>query len=252
MKPIIFFDLETTGVDLESDRIVQFSAIKVNAEFETIGEPKDVLINPEISISEEATAVHGITNEMVQGKPTFKQFALGIKTFFEGCDLAGYNILEFDVPLLAEEFARLGIKWPEPGTLYLDALRIFREKEKRDLAGAVKFYTGREIEAAHNALGDNISTISVLTAQMKRYEDLGAMTREQLSEYCIGDRKLDLAGKIGLNEAGEPIYAFGKDKGKTIKENPGFGLWMLKNKFTTNTKDVLREIMGYKSSIKLK
>lgn len=244
MKPLAFIDTETTGVDLVLDRIVEISVTKVSADLLTILETRTARINPGMKIPAAATAIHGITDEMVAGKPTFAQVSKSLFDFLAGCDLAGYNIANFDVPLMAEEFGRAGISFPEPGTIFIDACNIFKAKEKRDLSGAVLFYTGQKHEDAHGAEADNLATWKVLAAQLQRYPDLGAMSRKELERFCIGDY-VDLAGKIVRNEKGVPVYAFGKDIGKSVKENPGFALWMLKQSFPTNTKQVLKKILGY-------
>ncbi len=240
-KPICHIDTETTSVEVDSAKIVQICIIKMD----TLGQVLDKrtkLINPGIPIPAEATAVHGITDEMVKDAPTFQSLSKGIFDFIEGCDFAGYNIINFDVPLLAEEFARCNITWPPQDALFFDAMKIFHEKEKRDLTAAMKFYCGVELEGAHDAENDVLASAKVLAAQLTKYEDLKAMTPEQLSKFCMPQDRLDLAGKIVLKD-GEAVYNFGKDKGKSVKKFPGFGEWMLKNSFTSNTKNVVRSLI---------
>lgn len=243
MKPIIFFDLETTGVSVTKDRIVSISAIKCDEQYNVL-ESKNMLINPTIPIPAGATEVHGITDEMVKDQPTFQGYSKAMANWFSDCVLAGYNIRGYDVPLLSEEFARCNIAWPAPGYKIIDAFSIFKAREKRDLAAALRFYAGETLEGAHNAENDNLATMKVFKGQLAMYPDLREMTIDQIHDYCIlGKNCMDLAGKIGINEAGKPIYAFGKDVGKTIKENPSFALWMLKNDFPGETKTILREIL---------
>ena len=181
---------------------------------------------------------------MVATAPKFANLAKALLSFFDGCDLAGYNIVGFDVPMISEEFARCGIEWPAEDVRYIDAFKIFLEKEKRDLAGAARFYLNKDHTGAHDARVDVIMTVQVAAKQLMQYTDLAAMTPSQLSKFCTGERSIDLAGKIVLNEAGIPVYGFGKDKGKPVQENPGFGKWMLGQSFPTNTKNIIKKLIG--------
>ncbi len=246
MQPIIFFDIESTGVSTTKDRIVQLSVIKVDSTTYDIipGTKKNILINPTISIPKEATEIHGITDEMVKDKPTFKAYSASMITYFSDCVLAGYNIKRFDTLILSEEFNRCGISWPPADTKQIDVFRIFAINEKRDLAAAVKFYTGKTLEGAHDAENDNLATLEVFKGQMVMY---GNMTIDELDEYCCeGVRTLDLAGKIGINEQGDAYYTFGKSAGKLVKDDPGFGQWMLKSDFPNETKQVLIKLLTNK------
>lgn len=243
MKPIVFFDEETTGTDVCKDRIVQLATLKIFHSLNDEGERKNILINPGIPIPPEATAVHGITDEMVKDSPPFAMYAKGIAAYLSGCDLAGYNIVRFDVPLLAEEFERCGITWPEPGTKYFDACNIFKGKEERTLGAAVQFYCNRAHGEAHDALGDVLATRDVMVAQMRKYEDLADY--EAYNKFCTNPKAVDLAGKIELNDAGEPCFAFGKNKGKPVKSDGGYVSWMLGGDFPSSTKKILRQIMGW-------
>lgn len=243
-KNTIVFDLETTGTSTSNDRIVQFSATKVDGKFVPISEPKTILVNPTIAIPEAATKVHGITDMMVAGQPTFKQYANSIFSFMDGCNLAGYNIKNFDVPLLSEEFARCGIVFPTSEQRIIDAYKIFSIKESRDLAGAVKFYTGETFENGHDAGNDVKATLSVMVQQLVKYEDLQAMNEEELELFCNDGKKIvDIAGKLCYNDSGMICYAFGKDAGKVVKQNPSFGEWILKNDFPTETKKIIKSII---------
>lgn len=245
-KPIAWIDTETTGVDLEKDRIVEFGVIVTNEFLKPLADEKRILVNPGIPIPKEATDVHGITDEMVRDKPGFINYAKSLATYMGGCDIGGFNILNFDIPLLAEEFERAGVKgWPGPDTVFIDAYIIFREKEKRDLTGAVKFYMDADHGDSHNVLGDIRASIDVFASQKAKYADILEMDRAQLAAFCCPEPRLDLAGKIVLNDKGVAVYGFGKDKGKSVKANPGFGVWMLKQNFTENTKREVRKLLGY-------
>ncbi len=243
MKPIAFLDWETTGTDVVADRIVQMHITKVDPTSWDIIEERGTLINPGVPIPKGASDIHGITDDMVKDAPRFAQVAKSLYSFLRDCNVGGFNIINFDVPMLSEEFIRCEIEWPVMGTLFFDAYKIFADKERRDLTGAVKFYLQREMEGAHGAKADVHATIDIFKAQIDKYEDLKAMNLEELSKFCVGHNTVDLAGKIVLNEEGVPTYGFGKDKGKTIKDNPGFGFWMLKNSFPSETKKVLETIL---------
>lgn len=243
MKPLNVIDLETTGIETGKDRIVQVGVIKTDHTLLKVIAKKETLINPMIPIPKGATDIHGITDEMVKGMPTFAQIAKSLYEFLMDSNIAGYNILNFDVPMLSAEFERCGIIWPLFGTNFIDACIIFKERERRDLAAASLFYTGKEIEGAHGAAADCTTTLAVLRGQIEMYEDLAGLTMEGISAVCMGKR-VDLAGKLEFNEQGEPFYTFGKSKGKTVKEEPGFGNWMLGQDFIPyETKRVLREIL---------
>lgn len=238
----LFFDAETTGVSTTKDRIVQISTVKVDEQYNIIeGTKKTFLINPTIPIPAGATEIHGITDEMVKGKPTFAAYSQSMFVYFSDCILAGYNIKRFDVLMLAEEFNRCGISWPAPNTKMIDAFRIFVIKEKRDLSAAVKFYTGKEMEGAHDAEKDNLATLAVFKGQLEMYPELKEI---DIDEYCNeGVKTLDLAGKIGVNDKGEAFYTFGKCINVLVKDDPGFAQWMLKNDFPSETKKIINQIL---------
>jgi DNA polymerase-3 subunit epsilon len=241
-KPLCFLDLETTGTDAAKDRIASIAAV-INEG----GSASDVwleeLINPGIPIPAEATAVHGITNEMVAGKRTFKQAASTIHAFIRGCDLAGYNLLNYDLPLLWEEFHRVGITLDLSVVNVVDPCVVFREKEKRDLTAALLFYCAERHDGAHGARADVEATRKVLKAQLGRYHDLPQSIPE-LSAFCRQDRRVDLAGTIVLNDKSEPCYTAKRVRGVRVKDDPGFGTWMLRNDFPEETKIHLRRILG--------
>lgn len=241
-KPIIFLDLETTGTDIVTDRIIQLAALKTVDSIELAGEEKTVLINPGISIPKEATECHSITDEMVKDKPSFNQYAKSLFEFLNGSDYAGFNIIQFDVPMLSEEFARCSLEWPAKDATFYDAFHVFREKEKRDLTSAVKFYCNETHDGAHDALADVHAARKVMIAQTKIYLDID--TLEKYAAFCTNPNALDLDGKIVLNDNGHAVYGFGKDKGKLVKYNPSFGKWMLSQSFSSNTKNVVRSLIN--------
>ena len=242
-RPICFFDLETTGVDVANDRIVSVSVLKLNPDGTMDG--KSMVINPTIQIKEEATAVHGISNEMVKDKPTFRQISKALYGFFQGCDIAGYNSDTFDIPMLYEEFSRCDIEYPTPDVKNIDVFNIFKKKETRDLKAAVKFYCNRELEDAHNSDADTIACKDVFLAQLERYEKVQDKTVDEIMNFSKMDNRVDFAGKIVVDADGDYIYNFGKSKGNKVKNDTGFGEWMLKQSFITkNTKSVVRKILA--------
>lgn len=248
-RPIVIFDLETTGTDLSSDRIVQIACLKVSHDFSEIGELKNHLINPLVPIPEDATKCHGITNDHVKDKPKFIEIAKSLYEYLSGCDLLGFNSNRFDVPLLAEEFIRADpfYTFPDADTKLLDAYQIFASKEKRDLTAAYMFYCGKVMEGAHEAGNDLMATMEIFRSQLLRYEDINQMNVHELHDFCGGSVRVDLAGSIILNEEGVAVYAIGKDKGKSVVKNPSFAQWMLKTPtFCSNTKNVLKRMLNYK------
>ena len=236
-KPIIFFDLETTGTNITHDRIVEISIIKIMPN----GEEKEYTrrINPEMPIPAEATAVHHITDEDVADAPTFKQIATGIAQTFLGCDIAGYNSNRFDVPVLAEEFARAGVDFDFSKVRFIDVQTIFHKKEQRTLVAAYRFYCGKELDGAHSANADTRATYEVLKAQLDRYDDL-PNDMEELSRYSAPSRNVDLMGRIVLNDKDVPVINFGKYKGQPVTEvlrrDPGYYSWIMQGDFSGDTK----------------
>jgi DNA polymerase III subunit epsilon len=253
--PLCFFDLETTGVNITQDRIIEIAVIKLMPNGETIR--KSNLINPTIPITAESTAIHGISNEDVAGKPTFKEVAKEYLKFFEGADLAGFNILKFDMPMLVEEFLRAEIDFDYSRKKIIDAQRIFHMMEKRTLSAAFQFYCGKTLEEAHSAEADTQASMDVLLAQVQRYENkevtdnlgkkIGTITNsaEALSQLTAADL-VDLAGRMTKNEKGEAIFNFGKHKGKAVlkvfKDEPAYYDWMMNGDFALDTKRWLTKI----------
>lgn len=236
-KPIIFFDLETTGTNITRDRIVEISVIKIMPN----GEEREFTkrVNPEMPIPAEATAVHHITDEDVASAPTFKQLAGGLAKGFEGCDIAGYNSNRFDVPMLAEEFARAGIDFDFSRARFIDVQTIFHKKEQRTLVAAYRFYCNKELDGAHSANADTRATYEVLKAQLDRYDDL-PNDIEELSKFSAPNRNVDLMGRIVLNDKDVPVINFGKYKGQPVvdvlRRDPGYYSWIQQGDFSGDTK----------------
>lgn len=242
-NPVIFFDLETTGVNYTSDRIVEISYLKV---FPNGNETsKTMRINPEIAIPKEATEVHGITDDDVKECPTFKQVAKEIAADFEGADIAGFNSNRFDVPMLAEEFLRAGVDLDMTRHKFIDVQVIFHKMEQRTLSAAVKFYCGKELEGAHSADADTRATYEVLQAQLDRYPEL-QNDIAWLSDFSSHTNNVDFAGRIVYNEQGVEVFNFGKHKGipvvEVLRREPSYYSWIMQGDFTLNTKQVLTRI----------
>tara|TARA_R110002074_G_scaffold341758_2_gene512280 strand:- start:117 stop:944 length:828 start_codon:yes stop_codon:yes gene_type:complete len=242
-QPIVFFDLETTGVNIAKDRIVEISILKVFPNGNK--ESKTWLVNPEVEIPAESTAVHGITNEKVASEPTFKELATKVNEMIKGCDLAGFNSNRFDIPLLAEELMRVGIDFDMNGRKAIDVQVIFHKKEQRTLGAGYQFYCGRELEGAHGAEADTNATYEILLAQVDKYEDIGN-TVDALSEFSTHGERADFAGFILMNDDKQEIFSFGKYKGRTVEEvfieNPGYNNWIQNADFPLYTKKVLKGI----------
>lgn len=247
-KSLCVFDLETTGLQINTDRIVQIAIIKLTPSGEK--EELNQLINPEMSIPQEVVEIHGVSDEMVKNQPTFKEFAPVLMEFIGDADLAGYNSNKFDIPVLAEEFLRVGISFDFSFRKFIDIQNIFHKMEQRTLAAAYKFYCGEEMKNAHDALYDTQATLDVFSAQLQRYPDLKQDVNSLADFSRAGNYELiDLAGRLARNEKGEAMYNFGKHKGKTIKEvnkvEPGYFGWMTSDQtdFPRYTKECLRKEM---------
>ena len=243
-KPIIFFDLETTGVNISHDRIIELSYIKVYPN--GTEEEKSMRINPEMSIPAESTAIHHITDEDVADKPTFKQIAKELAKVFEGCDIAGYNSNRFDIPLLMEEFLRAGINIELSRQKFVDVQTIFHKMEQRNLTAAYKFYCNKDLANAHSAEADTMATYEVLKAQLDRYPNLKNDV-EFLSNFSSFNKNVDLMGRIVYNEQGVEVFNFGKYKGVSVKEvferrDPSYYAWMMNGDFALDTKRVITKI----------
>lgn len=242
-RPLAFFDLETTGVDVAQDRIVEISVIKLNPDGSE--EVLTELVNPGMPIPKESSDIHGITDEKVADKPTFKELAPKIKAFIGNADLSGYNCLKFDVPLMVEEFLRNDVDFEMKGRKVVDVQNIFHKMEQRTLVAAYKFYCDGDLTNAHSAEADTRATMEVLKAQVEKYDDLEGDV-QMLHEFSRRGKAVDFAGHIIENEKGEPIFNFGKNKGKTVvevlKTQPGYYSWMQDAQFPSYTKKVLTEI----------
>ena len=242
-KPICFFDLETTGIDITKDRIVEISILKVYPNGNK--ESKTWLVNPTIPIPKAASDVHGITDERVAGEPTFKELAKQIHNMIKDSDLAGYNSDRFDIPLLAEEMLRAEVDFDLGNRVSVDVQTIFHKMEQRTLSAAYKFYCGKDLIDAHTASADTNATYEILKAQLDRYDSLENNIKK-LSEFTYRKQIADFAGFIGYNDKGEEIFTFGKHKGKRVEdifdEEPGYFGWMLNADFPLYTKKVLTAI----------
>lgn len=242
-RPLVFIDFETTGVDVEKDRIVEIGFVKCVGDFNMTDSIHEV-VDPTIPIPTEATAVHEISDTDVAGKPTFKALAARVLDFISGCDIAGYNILSFDAPLLNNELIRAGLVWDYAGVNFVDACVIARRKEPRDLTWARKFYCGAEHEGAHGALADSKASAFVLQAQIERYTDV-PQTIEDLARYSNYDKSMaDLSGKFKINESGEIVFGFGKHRDKLARDEKDYLRWMLGADFAPDTKAIARKVLG--------
>ena len=243
-NPLVFFDLETTGINISKDRIVEVSFLKVDPNGKE--EIKTYRINPEMHIPEESTAIHGITDEDVKDCPTFKQLAKTLADYLEGCDMAGFNSSRFDVPMLAEEFLRAGVDFDMNKRKFVDVQIIFHRKEQRTLEAAYRFYCDKELDNAHSAEADAVATYEVLKSQLERYPDLVNDINALSKEFSSFNNNVDFAGRIVLNEKGAEVFNFGKHKGKAVAEvfekEPSYYAWMMKGDFPLNTKQVITKI----------
>lgn len=243
-KPLVFFDLETTGVNVAKDRIVEISLCKVMPNGEEI--IKTYVVNPEMPIPEEASLIHGIYDKDVVDSPTFKEVAKEISVFITGCDLAGYNSNRFDVPLLAEEMLRVGLEHDIKRHRLVDVQVIFHKMEKRTLEAAYKFYCNKELDNAHSAEADTVATYQVLKGQLEKYEDELENDIDFLSDFTTQKKTADFAGFIVYDENDKEVFNFGKCKGKLVEDvlrtDPGYFGWILNSDFPLYTKKVLTNI----------
>ncbi|HJZ40108.1 MAG TPA: 3'-5' exonuclease [Bacteroidales bacterium] len=242
-NPLIFFDLETTGIDIATDRIVELSFLKIYPNGEE--ESKTMRINPTVPIPAKVTAIHGISDEDVKDSPTFSEVARSLTRVFEGCDFAGYNSNKFDIPLLAEEFLRCDVDIDLKKRKFIDIQVIFHKKEQRTLSAAYKFYCDKNLEDAHSAEADTRATYEVLKAQLDRYQDL-ANDMDELSKFSSHNRNVDFLGRIVYDDDGTEVFNFGKYKGQPVEEvlkkDPGYYGWMMNGQFPLYTKNVLTSI----------
>lgn len=242
-NPLIFFDLETTGINITKDKIVEISYIKIypNGKKET----KTLRINPGVPIPPESTAIHHITDEDVADAPTFKEVAKELANTFEGCDIAGFNSNRFDLPLLSQEFLNAGVDVDFSRRKFIDVQTIYHKMEQRNLSAAYKFYCGKDLNDAHSALADTAATYEVLKAQLDKYPSLENSV-DFLSSFSTQNKNVDLAGRIIYNDKGVEVFNFGKYKGRSVEDvlqhDTGYYGWMMNGDFPLNTKQVLTRI----------
>jgi DNA polymerase-3 subunit epsilon len=244
IRPIAFIDLETTGIMISTDRIVEIAIVKVLVD--GTRQVKRKLINPLMPIPIGSSEIHGITDEMVKDAPSFKQVANEIKQFLENCDMGGYNSNRFDIPMLIEEFMRAGIEFSIDGRKLVDVQKVFHMMEQRTLSAAYKFYCQKTLEGAHSAEVDATATWEILESQVERYPQMGN-TVESIVKFTGEDDIVDFARRF-IKEKGIEIFNFGKHKGKPVtqvlKEEPQYYDWMMKGDFAMNTKQKLTEILN--------
>lgn len=242
-RPIVFIDLETTGINVSTDRIVEISALKINPN--GTEQWMTHLVNPEMPIPPRVSEIHGIKDSDVADAPTFREIAKNLVTFLEGCDMAGFNAIKFDIPLLAEEFLRTNVDFNFRKRKYVDVQVIFHKKEQRTLEAAYKFYCRKELKDAHSASADTQATYEVLKAQLDTYQDL-ENDIDKLADYSSYNNNVDFAGRIIFDKNGTEVFNFGKHKGRTVeeilREEPSYYSWMMKGDFPLYTKKILTEI----------
>lgn len=255
-NPIVFFDLETTGINIAADRIVEIALLKIHPDGSE--EEKLLRINPEMPIPLKVSKIHGIYDDDIKNEPTFKEVAKNVAHFIEGCDLAGFNSNRFDIPLLAEEFLRAEVDIDMKKRKFVDVQAIFHKMEKRTLAAAYKYYCNQELENAHSAMADTKATYEVLKSQLDKYQDTEYTDNDgikskpiqndlnQLSDFSSYDKNVDFLGRIVYDENGVEVFNFGKNKGisveKVLKEQPGYYGWIMNGDFPLYTKKVLTAI----------
>ena len=243
-RPLAFFDVETTGLNIATDRIVEISILKIFPPDGNRKESKTILINPTIHIPAEVTKIHGISDSDVANAPTFKECAKELSDFFDDSDLAGYNCNYFDIPLLMEEFLRVGIDLDMKDRKMVDVQGIFHKKEERTLSAAYKFYCGKSLENAHSAEVDITATAEILEAQLEKYPDLKNEVA-YLHGFTARSRRVDFAGKFVYNDKNIPVFNFGKHTGKPAEEvfrkEPQYYEWMMRGDFPLHTKKVIAE-----------
>lgn len=242
-NPIVFFDLETTGINVSSDRIVEITYLRVEPNGNKTS--KTLRINPQMHIPEQASAVHGIYDQDVADCPAFRQVAASIAKDIEGCDLAGYNSINFDIPLLVEEFLRADVDIDLKRRKFVDVMVIFYKQEPRNLSAAYKFYCGKDLSNAHSSEADTMATLEILEAQLCRYGDL-ENTIDFLSEYSSHNKNVDYAGRIIYDDKKREIFNFGKYKGMLVVEvfrrDPSYYQWMMNGDFPLYTKKVITRL----------
>lgn len=261
-RPLAFFDLETTGINVVKDRIVELAVVKIMPDGTILTKPEKnaprILINPEMPIPLESSVIHGVYDEDVKDAPTFKQLSKSLFKFLYDCDLGGFNSNRFDVPLLAEEFMRVGIEFNVEGRNMIDAQTIYHIMEQRTLKAAFKFYCNKELEGAHEALPDTMATYEVFTKMVERYEgvelkdvrgnQMPTFTNDMdvLHKFCMRGRNVDFMGRFVYDDNEDVVFNFGKYKNQKVTDvlskDKGYYSWMMKGDFALFTKKILREI----------
>lgn len=254
--PIAFIDLETTGIKVATDRIVEICILRLSPD--GTSKIRTLRINPEMHIPQEVTAIHGIRDEDVKDCPAFRDVAHELARFLDGCDIAGYNSNHFDIPLLVEEFLRAEVDFDLKGRRFVDVQNIFHKMEPRNLKAAYKFYCDKELENAHSAEADTVATYEILKAQLDRYKDTETRDRKgnpvrpvindmkALSDFSYSTRAVDLVGHIVYNDRNIEVFNFGKHKGKPVtdvfRSEPSYYDWIMKSEFPLSTKKVVTSI----------
>ena len=263
-RPLVFFDLETTGTKVGVDRIVEMAMVKLMPDGTVIKKPEApgrehrILVNPEMPIPLESSLIHGVYDEDVKDAPTFDRIAPGLLKWLHGCDLGGFNSNRFDVPMLAEEFLRVGIDFGLEGRHLIDVQNVFHRMEQRTLRAAYKFYCDKDLEGAHEALQDTLATVDVFLAQLERYKDKTVLDSrgetvgpvpsdmEELATFCRMRNNADLMGRLVYDDEGEVVFQFGKHTGKRVREvlqkDPGYFGWMMQGDFPRYTKRILQKV----------
>ncbi len=246
-RPLVFFDIESTGLNRKTDRIIDLALIKLHPDASRIS--IEFRVNPGIPISPSSTAIHGITDDDVKGCSLFKSVAQEVADFLKGCDLSGYNLLHFDIPMLEEEFLRAGVQIDLKACHVVDAQKIFHKKEPRDLTAALRFYCHKELKNAHGAMPDTEAVLDVLEGQCERYEDLPC-TVPELSAFCSPPdaRFVDREGKLCWDENGQIAINFGQNKGKSLrllaKKNKTYLEWIMRKDFPRDMQDKVRDALN--------
>lgn len=241
-RPLVFFDLETTGTDIANDRIVEISLVKL---FPNVSEEVNTFrINPGIPIPPEVSAIHGITDADVADKPSFAELSPTLLQILSNSDLCGYNLLRFDFPILRMEFARNNIEFNTLDIKLIDPMRIFMKNEPRDLTAALKFYCNEDLTAAHSAEADTLATKKILLAQIEKYDDVPSSVTELSAYSAEGQRRYaDITGKLIYNENNEVVFGFGRHRGERVIDNTDYAGWVLSSDFPEDTKVIIRQLL---------
>lgn len=246
-RDIVFFDLETTGVEVKSAKIVQMAIMKADHNLNRLTETFSMIFDPEAPIPKQASDVHGITDEMVKGQPTFKQKAAQLYKFIGNCHFGTYNGNKFDIPILIREFSEAGVQLDLDGRMLLDSCSVFMEKEKRDLTAALKFYCGKELEGAHEAGADVDATFEVMKGQMERYDDVSSVS--DINTLSGAESRVDVAGFLEKDEEGNVVFKVGKHKGTKVVDayatDQGYFRWLYKEA-PLQTQNIITELLNQK------